>query len=403
LDALDKLTKLRTIDQRFKDIADLMNFNSYQAPFMDLFMGYTLPFLGKKVTFVSFNILLSLIMSDEHNYPGPDLHTFHPTIGPANVIAGVLSRDTSGRHYMPIIVAWKEKKVFYIEPYGDPAGSLRFISPFHEEGILTYLAWISLVKGQKREAAQGFEFVSVGLPTQFRQSSISVECMILSCAIISLFCRFFASQMISGDDVRLPPPQDESITDKYDFLKVCSNMPLLVTDDTVIAFKSGILRLLIDTIEAKEFCEDNLKPANALKTFLFDKTLDQQLDQMRDAAKSKYSADDMFNLVSDPLTPIEVFKALKELQIRGFNAMKDQLQKMSTGRLMLLLLLYKTFPTSEPDVPTPQNAVSMIFNAIDDRHPTKTYPDKYGDCPPVPFTVKPMGNVEGKHFKAPAP
>jgi hypothetical protein len=399
---LKKADKGGDLPLRIGDILTLLSPGKPQGPFMDLFMGYTLPFFGSRVAFVPFHPLAALVTGANHDYPEPNISTFQEIIKPANVIAGVIPASSGDTHFMAIIVAWKEKKLFYIDPFGDPVQGRRFISGArrdHMEGFRTLLAWISLVKDQKEEAAQGFDFVSVGLPEQFRQASGEC-CMAISCAIQLVFCRFFAHQMSTGQKVHLPPqmlpsPGGAIPANTYNFPYVCIDQPLLVTQNTLVAFQSGLLRLIAESIEAKEFLEDMASSAPADFQAFLSKSLEEQLTQMHQAVQAKYSIPDLLNLVSDPLTPLEVLTVHKELQSQGYNKADELTKNMSTGRVLLLLLLSRSFPKSEPNY----EELSMIFNAVPDHDPTKPNRTSYFPCPPVSYTTETMGPVEPKHFK----
>jgi hypothetical protein len=396
---LEELKKVGSSDATLhlsvRDMADLLSPGGFQAPFMDIFMGYTMPFLGKNVTFMAFNSLIKLIPGKD-DLPLSESDNFRPTIKPANIIAGVAARFIDGHHFMPIIVAWKEKKVFYIDPYGDPDAGKRFLTDEHMDGIRTFLAWISRVKQQKPDSAQNFQFVSVGLPEQFRQTAAHHDCMAFSCAITFLFCRFFASQMMSSDGGSVHLPVASEGDSAYDFSQVCLGLPMMMTKHQVAAFHSGILSLIVNSIEAKEFFDNDpgLSDGTHMQPFL-SSNIEDQLAQMRAATHDKYPTDYTGNLVFEPSTPLDILTVHKTLQDKGYDKSEEHVKHMTTGRLMLLLLLSHTFPKTEPTPPK----LTIICNAVTDEPLGSVHPSTYGTCPPVPFTVEPMGAVGEKHFK----
>lgn len=405
-DILDCLKDHNNMHDRIKSLMDLRELGKPQFNYGDLFLSHIAAVLGDHVSVIPYNLALMMTKPDPST-DDPGSHQYKH-LRASSIIVTFLSSEQgtdyvpgSGEHFSPLIILWEEKKLLFIEPHGTPETAEYYLKDNVMNGIRVMIAWLSLIKqigiGDKDAAlayAQGFQLAVVGLPEQYNQKGGTNTCMCVSCGVSMLFLKYFDRQYRLGISP-LSLPAAEGHPDHYDFDKVCGGERTEMTDNDVVSFQSGIMRLALETMECQEMATDIKDELAELWKFLKVPHY-ERLNAVRKHFQSKRYAG---GLVSDPGTPLEILEKVREIH----NARSDDapwsdewIQYLSTSKLMLLLmatLVSNLTPSSKTIKDTP--ALRMIFNATVDEKPS-TPP--LGACPPVPYKTIQVGKITEEHF-----
>jgi hypothetical protein len=406
---------LENLDSKIRGLMDLTNPLASQVEWGDLFLGYVTSILGSHVGMIPYSTALMMTaVPPRFDTPIPKVYDY---LIDASVIVTFLSSEqgkTYARgmtdHYSPLIILWKEKKIFFIEPHGTPDSSANYyLPPNVMNGIHVMIAWLSLIKNkqartveQATQDAQGFEMIAVGLPVQYRQKPGTTTCMCVSCGVSLLFLKYFDAQHRLGTPTKgLPKATDHP--GHYDFDALCGGERSEMTDQDVVSFQAGILRLALETMESLEVARhiEDKTDLESFQDFLKVPAYDR-VEAIRNFFKSKVFnlADDQPtpSVISDPGIPMEILKDVMKIYKAKMDAVtfdENMIKHYSTSKLMILLMA--TFASKLSKTQTTVELTSelqIIFNAITDALPNSSLPA----CPPVPTRTVPFGEVTQEHF-----